>query len=249
MGLVAWVCLSVGLTLGGLWAYELGWGGYWAWDSGKCCVHAWLTVRLSSTRFRFKNGAVFSRFGICPDRHHVCLTLGTMMTRSESSNPCTHLRSQISAISFIPVRHLSNFRRSHLLSLESTGSKAGLESVVSREFALINNWVLLFAAFMVTFATLFPSLFKAVTSSEINVGPAFYNLWMIPSGSAPFIDRNWPSFVLEEVDGENYLQSICRTAPSGSSLSVELYFCLSTSMVHQPSSRHLTCRLVRATLQ
>ncbi|MEE8350534.1 MAG: cytochrome c biogenesis protein CcsA, partial [Acidobacteriota bacterium] len=31
--LVAWIFLTFGLTLGGMWAYEeLGWGGYWAWD-------------------------------------------------------------------------------------------------------------------------------------------------------------------------------------------------------------------------
>ena len=31
--LVSWLFLSLGLTLGMLWAYEeLGWGGYWAWD-------------------------------------------------------------------------------------------------------------------------------------------------------------------------------------------------------------------------
>ena len=31
--LVAWIFLSVGIVLGGWWAYEvLGWGGYWAWD-------------------------------------------------------------------------------------------------------------------------------------------------------------------------------------------------------------------------
>jgi cytochrome c-type biogenesis protein CcmF len=30
---IAWVFLTLGLTLGGLWAYiTLGWGGYWAWD-------------------------------------------------------------------------------------------------------------------------------------------------------------------------------------------------------------------------
>jgi len=29
----AWVLLSIGIALGGVWAYEvLGWGGYWAWD-------------------------------------------------------------------------------------------------------------------------------------------------------------------------------------------------------------------------
>src|SRR3990170_3400734 len=31
--MVSWLFLSLGLTLGGIWAYEvLGWGGYWGWD-------------------------------------------------------------------------------------------------------------------------------------------------------------------------------------------------------------------------
>ena len=31
--MMAWLFLSIGLTLGALWAYEeLGWGGYWGWD-------------------------------------------------------------------------------------------------------------------------------------------------------------------------------------------------------------------------
>src|SRR5574338_1689608 len=31
--MISWLCLSFGLTLGMLWAYEeLGWGGYWGWD-------------------------------------------------------------------------------------------------------------------------------------------------------------------------------------------------------------------------
>ena len=30
---VAWLLLTIGIALGGVWAYEvLGWGGYWAWD-------------------------------------------------------------------------------------------------------------------------------------------------------------------------------------------------------------------------
>ena len=31
--LIAWIFLSLGLILGGRWAYDvLGWGGYWGWD-------------------------------------------------------------------------------------------------------------------------------------------------------------------------------------------------------------------------
>ena len=45
--LVAWTFLSVGILLGGLWAYEvLGWGGYWAWsrenDPSAWSRHAYL---------------------------------------------------------------------------------------------------------------------------------------------------------------------------------------------------------------
>ena len=40
--LFPWLFLSIGIILGGRWAYEvLGWGGYWAWDPGReCIVHA-----------------------------------------------------------------------------------------------------------------------------------------------------------------------------------------------------------------
>ena len=31
--MVAWIFLTIGITLGSWWAYyELGWGGYWFWD-------------------------------------------------------------------------------------------------------------------------------------------------------------------------------------------------------------------------
>lgn len=44
--LFAWVFLSVGNTLGMLWAYEeLGWGGYWAWDPVEnAAFMPWLTA-------------------------------------------------------------------------------------------------------------------------------------------------------------------------------------------------------------
>ena len=44
--LVAWLFLSVGIILGGWWAYqELGWGGYWAWDPVEnASFMPWLTA-------------------------------------------------------------------------------------------------------------------------------------------------------------------------------------------------------------
>jgi cytochrome c-type biogenesis protein CcmF len=43
--LFAWLALSIGIMLGGRWAYEvLGWGGYWAWDPVEnAAFMPWLT--------------------------------------------------------------------------------------------------------------------------------------------------------------------------------------------------------------
>ena len=58
-----------------------------------------------------------------------------------------------------------------------------LDSWVSREAAfLANNWILLFSAFFVLFATMFPTLSEAVTHERLTVGPPFFNKWMLPIG-------------------------------------------------------------------
>ena len=58
-----------------------------------------------------------------------------------------------------------------------------LDSWVSREAAfLANNWILLFAAFFVLFATMFPTLSEAINGERLTVGPPFFNRWMTPVG-------------------------------------------------------------------
>ena len=52
-------------------------------------------------------------------------------------------------------------------------SRNELDSWASREAAfLANNWVLLFAAFFVLFATMFPTLSEAVPGERLTVGRA-----------------------------------------------------------------------------
>src|SRR5205807_9768956 len=58
-----------------------------------------------------------------------------------------------------------------------------LDSWVSREAAfLVNNWILLFSAFFVLFATMFPTLSEAVMGERLTVGPPFFNKWLLPIG-------------------------------------------------------------------
>lgn len=188
--LVAWVCLSVGLVLGGLWAYEeLGWGGYWAWDPVEnAAFMPWLTgtAFIHSIQVQERR-RIFKIWNLTLIIITFILTLlGTMMTRSGIVES-VHAFAQSSIgvyfgffllITLVVTIGLLLYRAKDLRP------ETQLESVLSREFAfLINNWVLLAAAFFVTFATLFPALYKWLSGGqEINVGPAFFNLWMIPIG-------------------------------------------------------------------
>lgn len=187
--LVAWVCLTVGLTLGGLWAYEeLGWGGYWAWDPVEnAAFMPWLTgtafihsVQVQERRHMYKMWNM-----VLIVITFLLTLLGTMMTRSGvvqsvhafAQSDIGNWFGTFIVITLVVSVGLLLYRAKEL------APKNGLESYLSREFAfLINNWVLLAAAFFVTFATLLPSIWKFSFGEEVNVGPAFFNQWMIPIG-------------------------------------------------------------------
>jgi cytochrome c-type biogenesis protein CcmF len=47
---------------------------------------------------------------------------------------------------------------------------------------LVNNWILLFCAVFILFATMFPTLSEAVTGNRMTVAAPFFNKWMVPIG-------------------------------------------------------------------
>jgi cytochrome c-type biogenesis protein CcmF len=62
-------------------------------------------------------------------------------------------------------------------------SRNELDSWLSREAAfMVNNWILLFSAFFVLFATMFPTLSEAITGTRLTVAAPFFNKWMAPIG-------------------------------------------------------------------
>jgi cytochrome c-type biogenesis protein CcmF len=187
--LLSWAFLTVGLTLGGLWAYEeLGWGGYWAWDPVEnAALIPWLTgtafihsIHVQERRQIFKTWNMF----LIIVTFELTL-LGTMMTRSGVVQSVhAFAQSDIGTFFFCFIVLTSLISIGLILyRMGDLKPERGLESFLSREFVfLINNWILLAAAFFVTFATLFPSLYRFVTEHEVTVGPAFFNLWMVPIG-------------------------------------------------------------------
>src|SRR6187401_1499562 len=172
--MIGWLFLTFGLTLGMLWAYEeLGWGGFWGWDPVENAgLLPWFTATafLHSVMVQERRG-MLRVWNVTLVITTFFLTIfGTFMTRAGLFS------------GFMIV--LLTFSFGYVIyRLPLLKSRHELDSWVSREAAfLANNWILLFSAFFILFATMFPTLSEAVTGERLTVGPPFFNKWMMPVG-------------------------------------------------------------------
>ena len=188
--MLSWLFLSLGLTLGMIWAYEeLGWGGYWGWDPVE---NAGLLPWFTATAFLHsvmvqERRSMLRVWNITLVILTFFLTIfGTFMTRSGIVQS-VHAFGQDTALAwmftvFMVVLLVASFGLV-IYRLPLLRARNELESWVSREAAfLVNNWILLFSAVFVLFATMFPTLSEAVTGMRLTVGPPFFTKWMLPIG-------------------------------------------------------------------
>jgi cytochrome c-type biogenesis protein CcmF len=186
----AWIFLSFGLTLGMIWAYEeLGWGGFWGWDPVE---NAGLLPWFTATAFLHsvmvqERRSMLRVWNVTLVILTFFLTVfATFMTRSGvvqsvhsfGENPELAIVFSV----FMAVILVFSFGLV-IYRLPLLRSSNELDSWASREAAfLVNNWILLFCAFFVLFATMFPTLSEAITGERITIGPPFFNRWMVPIG-------------------------------------------------------------------
>jgi cytochrome c-type biogenesis protein CcmF len=187
--LVPWLFLSIGIILGGWWAYAvLGWGGYWAWDPVEnASFLPWLTATafLHQT-FVLERKKTLKVWAMVLALSSFSLTIiGTFMTRSGVFNS-VHAFSQsdigptflvfIAVVLVFSVLLLAT--RSHLLVSESS-----LGGTLSRSTGLVVATVL-FSVFMlmVLNGTLFPLITEALEKKRISVGEPYFNTFAVPFG-------------------------------------------------------------------
>jgi len=188
--MVAWLLLTVGLSLGALWAYEeLGWGGYWGWDPVENAgLLPWFTATafLHSVIVQERRG-MLKVWNVALVIVTFFLTIfGTFMTRSgvvQSVHSFGENRELAWLFTGFMLITLTLSFGLVIYRLPLLRARNELDSLVSREAAfLANNWVLLFAAFFVLFATMFPTLSEAVTGQRLTVAAPFFNKWLTPVG-------------------------------------------------------------------
>lgn len=211
--LFSWMFLSVGLVLGGLWAYEeLGWGGYWAWDPVENAgLFPWLTCTafLHSVMVQERRGMLKVWNLVLIISTFFLTIFGTFLTRSG-------VVQSVHAFGEDPALAWSFGGFMVLILVVSFGllvwrlpllrARNGLESILSREFAfLVNNWLFMISALFVAGATIYPTLrqwtgdlmtmYSGFASfmglfgvieppGRVSVGAPMFNHYMVPIGLA-----------------------------------------------------------------
>ncbi|MBC7978849.1 MAG: cytochrome c biogenesis protein CcsA [Myxococcales bacterium] len=217
--LICFGFLTLGLILGGRWAYEeLGWGGYWAWDPVENAgLMPWFTATafLHSAIIQEQRG-MMKRWNMVLVIVTFFLTIfGTFMTRSGIVQSVHAFgEDNVLALQFVAFLALILVVSLGLVVFRSNklSSKMQFDSFVSREFAfLLNNWILLGCAFVVMFLTMLPTISEALDGSRMSVGIEYFNKIMTPlgltllvlSGAAPLLawrkttrQRLWNQFML-----------------------------------------------------
>jgi len=187
--LFVWLMLSIGVMLGGWWAYqELGWGGYWAWDPVEnASFMPWLagTALLHSVMIQEKKDMlkvwnmvlIIITFTLC--------IFGTFLTRSGIMSSVHSFTASSLGPIFLGFVFFILVVSFGLMSqrMQLLRSKKRIESFSSRESGfLFNNVVFIVMCFAVLWGTLFPVISEAVRGTKITVGAPFFNQINIPIG-------------------------------------------------------------------
>jgi cytochrome c-type biogenesis protein CcmF len=178
----AWLFLSIGILLGGRWAYEvLGWGGYWAWDPVEnASFMPWLagTAYLHSVMVQEKRDMLKTWNLVLVGLTYVLCLFGTMLTRSGLVQSVhAFAQTEIFGILFLGYVVSSAVVFFGLVIWRRPQLRAPnrLESVLSREAGfVVNNWLFMGLLAIVFWGTLWPKISEWLRGQEQIIGPLWF---------------------------------------------------------------------------
>ncbi len=177
----AWLFLSLGLVLGGRWAYDvLGWGGYWGWDPVEIAAFMpWLTgtAFLHSVMIQEKRGMLKQWSMLLIILTYDLVLFGTFLTRSGVlSSVHSFAQSAIGPLFFTFIGLTLVTSLSLLLyRWNDLKGETQMHSLLSREALFLLNNLLFMGILVVCFwGVIFPLISELVTGQKVTVGPPFY---------------------------------------------------------------------------
>ncbi len=179
---VAWIFLTIGISLGSWWAYyELGWGGWWFWDPVEnASFMPWLvgTALIHSLAVTEKRGAFKSWTVLLALFAFSLSLLGTFLVRSGVLTSVHAFATDPTRGTFILIFLCAVIGGSLTLYAwrAPSISTGGRFELLSREsFLLGNNLILTLFCALVLFGTLAPLIYDAMGWGKISVGFPWFN--------------------------------------------------------------------------
>ena len=184
---VPWLFLTIGITLGAAWSYEvLGWGGYWAWDPVEnVSFIPWLlaTAFLHSSKIQKSSNTLLNWNYILVGLMFLSTIFGTFVTRSgvlisvhafSNGNIGTYLLFGLTIFSllfiFIGSKNIEYFSESKKIT--NWFGKSG--------FFVLNNIILFSSALVIFIGTIFPLFYETIYDRQITIGRAYYDILVGP---------------------------------------------------------------------
>jgi len=184
---VAWIFLTIGITLGSWWAYyELGWGGYWFWDPVEnVALMPWLAATAfihslfaSSKSNVLKTWTMFlgilifalSLFGAFIVRSGIIDSVHSFANDPERG---LYLLSFSGLITLLAITIFA-YRLPLLNSskLVVTGSK--------ESFLSMNNILMVTSIFSIFLGVTYPLIIESISGEKVSIGPPYYNTIFAP---------------------------------------------------------------------
>ena len=184
---IAWVFLTVGITLGSWWAYyELGWGGWWFWDPVEnASFMPWLvaTALIHSLAVTEQRGAFRAWTVLLAIFAFSLSLLGTFLVRSGVLVSVHAFATDPGRGVFILIFLALVIGGALVLFAMRAGqvSAGGTFEFLSREtLLLMNNVLLVVASSTILLGTLYPLILDALSLGKISVGPPYFNRVFVP---------------------------------------------------------------------
>jgi len=185
--LVAWIFLTIGITLGSWWAYyELGWGGYWFWDPVEnVALMPWLaaTAFMHSLFASSKSGVLktwtlflgimiftLSLFGAFIVRSGIIDSVHSFANDPQRGMYLLGFSGFITMIALAVLAYrLPQLQSSKLIV---AGSK--------ESFLSMNNILMLTAIFSIFLGVTYPLILESLNGNKVSIGPPYYNTIFSP---------------------------------------------------------------------
>ncbi|WP_155827630.1 heme lyase CcmF/NrfE family subunit [Limisalsivibrio acetivorans] len=196
--MITWIFLTIGIVLGGQWAYvELGWGGYWAWDPVEnASLFPWLTATaFLHSAYMFQNrGKLKTWTHMMIMTSYVLCIFGTFLTRSGIMDSVHSFgKSNLGSffivyMLFIIIGYLAVYF-THKEAVEESGDEKDFNFTSREGLFFIANWLFTGLTFVIVIGTIMPIISEMVydvlsiipsvkenfVAKKLTVGIPYYN--------------------------------------------------------------------------